>query len=426
MTDMLAQVIAASCYGHDPVAFADIFRAVVRSFHATDGAPVPMLSQALIERVPTANMVVVGSDSLFDTYRVQLSNQTRPHTFVWKGILAQGSYNDVYKAIIKVRCDKRTCTLDHDQKAVIKITSQAPKDLRVHLMENVIHAILNQLPDAAPFVVHMFCPFKLHQNTHPPFKLGCVLEDPGHGDMAAFICERSTDATMFSLVVQMALMLMRMQGALRFQHRDFKADNLVIVDNTGDRQQTISLPSHGIWFEYLTEGIGCKMIDFGMTRLELNNEYIGCDIYHQSTAFNPSQDIQFWVATTLEDFAEALQARCSEFYRWLKAYGAMITEAVDARCKTKRARNSEEKNYYTGETTERESMAMYTPEGLLQAVEPEWHRIMGVSVAPVASVASVASVAPVAPVTRSKANRLKKEHSCNRKKVEKVEKYDGK
>lgn len=375
MTDTLAQVIGASCYGHDPVAFAEIFRAVVRSFHATDGAAVPVLSQALIERVPTASMVMCN-DSLFDTYRVQLCNQARPHTFIWKGILAQGSYNDVYKAVIKVRCDKHTCTLDHDQKAVIKITSQAPKDLRVHLMENVIHAILNQLPAAIPYVVHMFCPFKLHQNTHPPFKLGCVLEDPGHGDMAAFICERSTDASMFSLMVQMATMLMHMQAAMRFQHRDFKADNLVIVENLGERQQTMSLPSHGVWFNYLTEGVGCKMIDFGMTRLELNDEYIGCDIYHQSTAFNPSQDIQFWVATTLEDFADALRERCNEFYRWLSAYGAPITKAVDARCKAKRVKNTNERNYYTGETTERECMVMYTPEGLLQAIEPEWHRIL--------------------------------------------------
>lgn len=376
--DHITRLIATSCYGHDAITFTNIFRGMVKSFHVDHASPatssaVALLSRASVDHIPAASVVVNDGEALYDTYRVQVSTQPAPYIFTWKSILAQGSYNDVYRAVIKTRCDNRTCDKEHDQKAVIKVTSQAPKDLRVYLMENVIHAILNQLPAAKPYVVFMFCPFKLFQNTHPEFKLGCVLEDPGSGDMASFICERSTDETLFSIMTQIGIMLSDLQSKLRFQHRDFKADNLVMTVVGADTTLSVDVP--GCRYTAPSRGIGCKMIDFGMTRFELDGEYFGCDVYHQSTTFNPSQDIQYWVATTLEDFGHILRERCPGFYKWLAKYGTAISNSVRARCKEKQAKTTEEKNYYLGETTERECIPAYTPACLLRSLESEWKKI---------------------------------------------------
>lgn len=377
MSDLLLNVIAGSCYGHEPKAFVNLLRSVIRSFHSQDptvSQAVDILSHNLVECVPIARMNADNNFGLYDSYSVKLNHQKRPLNFVWKGIMAQGSYNDVYKAMIQVRCDKPSCHKDHDQQAVIKITSQAPKDLRVYLMENVIHAILNELTDSAPFVVHMFCPFKLRQNTHPPFKLGCVLEDPGLGDLAAFICGSATDREMFSLTTQIGLMLVCMQGALRFQHRDLKADNLVIVNNPST-DLTVTLPANDTIFSFPSCGVGCKMIDFGMTRLEIGGEYVGCDIYHNSTEFNPCHDVQFFVATTLEDFEGPLGTRCPIYLDWLKTYGRPITEAIRVRRTSQKAVSQKHMDYFLGEVTEKENIELYRPEEMLKSLAGCWARL---------------------------------------------------
>ena len=344
--------------------FTLILRKMIQTFHEepNDDILISYLSNKLVETIPS--IYLTSRDGIYRIYRLKLSNG-ESYNCVWQNLIAKGGYNYVYKSQL-VQTRKPSA---QKLKSVIKITLQDNCDLRVYLIENMIHAILSIMPESMPYVVHMYSPFKLRQPGFPPYKFGSIFANPGGGDLSDFLTtEEVTDGKLCSVVSQIALILYQLQGSLKFQHRDLKADN-VLIDVHDQAKIHISCPDQGVNFICETYGMKCLLIDFGMTRLEIGGEYIGCDVYHNNKTFNPHHDLQYFLTTTLEDFRLELEIRAPNFVSWLKDYTKPLMTKIEDRCKLTRSRSEKYKNLCLSIVCEKESFQKYLPIHVLQEMQ---------------------------------------------------------
>ena len=295
------------------VEIARLFRLMLRSYHkepAAGDAVAQELSEKVCSLVPTAYKT--NSIGIHNVYRVCVQGKT--YRCTWRELLAKGSYNHVYY------CDLASDNESAVLPAVIKVTMESDADLRVYVLENVIHAILCALPEIQQYIVPIRFPFKIRrQSGFPEYTLATCASDPGKGNLGDYIEDKMrNDSQMFSLLTQLSWIIYRGQRLLRFEHRDLKADNIMIAANDAS-MHTITVPELGLSYRYPTLGLKTLLIDFGMSRLELGGEYIACDCMHSRLTHNACHDLQNFACTLLEDYSSEMKRHAPRFYAWLKA-----------------------------------------------------------------------------------------------------------
>jgi hypothetical protein len=312
-TDKFVKTLQQTCYGPIAPAVVDLFRRILQTYHNNDGDlsedEMQDLADAVYAIIPTAhktNMVGVHS-----VYKMALNDHV--YRCTWRELLAKGSYNHVYYADLTILPPAHGPP--KPKAAVVKVTVEVD-DFRVYICENVIHATLSAIPGMQELVVPIRFPFKIPNRGVPPYTLGVVLDNPGYDNMGRFIEEKlENDDEMFSLMTAIAQMLQQAQQVCRFEHRDLKADNLML--------QTSPKSTNYPKFER-----GLLFIDFGMARFELDGEYIGCDCMHTDTTFNPTHDLQSLMCTLVEDYEAEFQSRAPVFYQYLKRMTTPIFQAL--------------------------------------------------------------------------------------------------
>lgn len=316
VNDPLLNIIRQTSYAENAPAIATLFRQMLSSYHNKEDRDkdAEVLSHRLINAIPLAHKIsVVGT---YPVYRLRIQDKT--YRCTWRELLAKGSYNQVYNADLTELADSQDIQTAETVPAVVKIAMQSNKDLRVYLLENVIHAILWYLPATKAYVVPMCFPFRVKQSGYPPYLLGTVMHDPGHGDLGTWVCDvMESDHQMFSILTQISWILYKMQKAVQFQHRDLKCDNIMIVESADS--ESIEVPELNLDFRNSNIGIRCLLIDFGMSRFEVNGEYVACDCMHTNTDLNRCHDLQYFCCSLVEDYEEELQRSAPKFYKWLSA-----------------------------------------------------------------------------------------------------------
>lgn len=319
--DKFVKVLQQTCYASTATEIAELFRSIVQSYHKNDGdmsdEELSELADVVFKTIPTAQKAnMVGVHAVY-----KLSQQNKTYRCTWRELLAKGSYNHVYYADLTILPPAHH-QAPAPQPAVVKVTVEVD-DFRVYILENVIHAVLGVLPVMRDMIVPIRFPFKIPVRGEPPFTLGVVLDNPGYDNFGRFIeDDLKTDDEMFSMLTSIAIMLQKAQNACRFEHRDMKADNLMLQRIQEDR----NLLRDSLYYPTFKRSV--LFIDFGMTRLELDGEYLGCDCMHTDVTFNPSHDLQSLTCTLVEDYAQELQSRAPVFYQYLKNAALPIFDSM--------------------------------------------------------------------------------------------------
>lgn len=366
-SDTLVRLLAQSCYGECAGDVAFLFRKMLESYHADDSETGWVMAEDLSQRVwaalPTAHRLA-REDTSHPTYTVTVRNRVLKCT--WRELMAKGAYNHVYYADIED--DESNVT-----PAVIRVTIQSDKDLRVHWLENVLHAVLYQHPASRSMVVPLRGAFKLRRTGFPPFTLGTVMDDPGHGDLGGWIEKHMVnDEQMFSVLTQLAWMLAKCQRTLRFEHRDLKCDNVMLASQEV-RHETVSVPELDLTFCYPTFGIRCMFIDFGMARIELRGEYLACDcVHHHRTGFNECHDLQNWCCTLLEDYDDCLTERAPRFKRWIETLCHPLFTKVKELWPDYESGSSSKRHKQLSLVVNRETHRAFAPRQMLKAMSEHW------------------------------------------------------
>ena len=366
-TDYLVRVISESCYGESANDIALLFRKMLQTYHTDDSEIGDLeacdLSKRVFAAIPTARKAnMVGTHAV---YTLDVQNKT--YRCTWRKLLAKGSYNHVYYADLTNVTDGNRTT-----PAVIKVTVQSDKDLRVYLMENVIHAILFQLPETSALVVPIRFPFKIRKSGFPEFTLGTVMDDPGRGHLGDWIEENlKNDEQMFALLTQLSWILYQGQRAVSLEHRDLKADNVMIASSDVS-VANVAVPEVDAHFLFPTMGIRCMLIDFGMARLELQGEYIACDCMHNRTSFNRCHDLQNFCCTLVEDYKDELIAHAPRFYQWMSSVCEPLFVKVRTTWPDYDAASSSKRHERLNYVVNREKHHCFMPHHMLKTLGVHW------------------------------------------------------
>lgn len=370
-SDALVRTLKTSCYGEHAAEIASMFRTTLRSYHENEQGyageqELQELLDDLLNVIPTAHKVnMVGP---FNVYKLKV----KQHTFrcTWREMLAKGAYNQVYYAdLTSVDVPGMPIT-----PAVVKVTVET-EDFRVYLLENVLHAILSQLPIIRDMVVPIRFPFKIVNRGIPAYSLAVVLDNPGLGHVGRFIeNDLRTDDHMFSIVTQLCYMLHQSQTQYRFVHRDLKSDNILISEHD-ESMAIVDIPAVGLRFEYPTFKRKLLFIDFGMSRLELDGEYLACDCLHDETSFNPCHDLQYYFCTLVEDYEDELRHRAPYFFSWLLEITAPLFTIIRDTYKNYNDAKSSVRQKRLITVVSREHMNAFVPLNMLQLIYKQMKKV---------------------------------------------------
>ena len=363
--DALVKVIADSCYGESAQEVAQLFREMLQTYHMADeklgNARAIALSEMVFAAMPTALKTnMVGTDTV---YRITVKDKN--YRLTWRELLAKGSYNHVYYCDLTT--DGGTTT-----PAVIKVTTESDNDLRVYLLENVLHALLYQLPRTRDLVVPIRFPFKIRRSGFPEWTLGTVMDDPGRGNFGDFVEDHlKNDEQLFSLLTQLAWIIYRGQKAVALEHRDLKADNVMITSNDCATDQ-VHVPELNVRYHYPTLGIKAKLIDFGMARLELKGEYLACSVLHTRTQLNKCHDLQNFCCTLLEDYQDEMKQNGPRFYKWLRATCDPLFKKLYAEWPDYKEVSNSRKHERLSFICNREKHHAFAPHNMLKTLSLHW------------------------------------------------------
>lgn len=356
-SDAVSKIISGTCYGEHATEIVQLFREMTQSYHRGDSGDKDArgLSERIYPLIPTAHKV--SSVGMFSVYKINVSGKT--YRYTWRELMAKGSYNHVYFG--ELVDESETVT-----PAVVKVTLQPHKDLRVYLMENVLHAFLYNIPNISDIIVPIRYPFKVRQNGYPNYKLGTVMDDPGKGHLGDWIDDKlEDDRQMFAIMTQVAWMVYRVQKELKMEHRDLKCDNIMISQNA-DMVQHIRVPENDLDYTIPSLNLRCMFIDFGMTRLEYGDEYLACDCMHRRTRFNPCQDLQHFCCTLYEDYADTLKEHAPRFYRWLKATCEPLYTIINKKWKDYDTSSASKQQERMGRIVNCQTIPTFKPSNMLQ------------------------------------------------------------
>jgi hypothetical protein len=368
--DPLVRIIRDSCYGENASAIAELFRHTLRSYHNDDDGylsddSLQSITSNLLSVIPSAYKVnMVG---LFNVYKIRVKNRT--YRCTWREMLAKGAYNQVYYADLAA-VDSPDLPITP---AVVKVTVET-EDFRVYLLENVLHAILCQLPVISSMVVPIRFPFKIVNRGIPAYSLAVVLDNPGLGHVGNFIeNDLRNDDQMFSILTQLAYMLHKAQNMCRMMHRDLKSDNIMLTEHK-DVMETVDIPLIGLKFEYPTFRRKLLFIDFGMTRIEYSGEYLACDCLHTETAFNPCHDLQYYCCTLIEDYSDELRRNAPYFYAWLHELTTPLFKIIRDTYKNYNDAKSSVRHKRLTTVVARETLSPYVPMNMLRLIRDRMNK----------------------------------------------------
>lgn len=244
--------------------------------------------------------------------------------FRWHELMVMGGFNRVHKGLWR----PAGAPEGHpDDRCVVKISTLEDVDLRVFFQELVLHELLRRV---APAVVRdslsvILQPFILNRpaGQYPPAQYGMVMAQLGEDLDELLHGEKDiSDRMMLRMLAQVCNVLVHLQRAVRFQHRDLKPDNLMTVPNpTGARAVvTIDVPAEGskaaVHLELQDVKHRWVLIDFGMACFRLGDgTYVGSDSYFgQHEEYSPIQDLVFLLACLMLDDEPLLRARAPVFH----------------------------------------------------------------------------------------------------------------
>ena len=358
--DPLARLLKATCFRFgDTGTLAALFRTMAQQYRGdTSQQQVAALAPQLIAALPAARRA--GTDSIFE----MLELPGEPGRVRCRDLLTNGSYNYVYRGDTG------------GDAVVIKHAYVTDDDYRVYLMENVLHAVLGAHEASRAVVPPLRSVFTLTTGAaHPKHRLGACVFDPGHGDVGEFLESSGfvAEAQVVAVVVQVCTALQRLQGPLRFQHRDLKVDNLLLTVGNPDPLPVAT--GGGDPWQCPTRGVGCMLIDFGMARLELAGEYIGCDCVEATTPdYNPFADLQNLCLTLDEDYRTELAATAPRFAAWLRRECRPLRAALKRRCPDYEQLDPENQNLQLTQLTSTERLPSFRPARLLQSLRDEFDK----------------------------------------------------
>lgn len=397
--DPLVQLLRQTCYRESAGEVAALLRGMIASYHVADrdegDERAVELSGQVPGTVPSARLK--GHVGLAETYEVRVGATL--YRFTWQSKLARGCYNHVYYGnLTNVQSlgpgavpmpsvvDGRAASSEQVEPVVVKITARPESDLRVYLLENVLHALLCALPVTRDMVVPIRFAFKLSQNHRQVYRLGVVLDDPGHGHLGEWIVRKHQEvlrtgqtcaAELFAILCNVAHLLHDAQAALQFQHRDLKCDNVMWTRASADRA-TVHLAEQGCTVSYLTRGIRCQLIDFGMARFVYRGEYLACDCLHQDTAFNRANDLQNFCCTLVEDYGAELEVMAPSFYNWLQGLCAPLFESaaklVRQSDKTYANLSPSDQHHVLTQAVSQEQLQPFVPASMLVILQEYWKK----------------------------------------------------
>lgn len=355
--DPLLRLIRQTCYADSAAEVAELMRRSIETYRDGTEDAIQELSDRVFGAVPTGHRVGT-SGGIHPVYVVQTSSHR--YRCVWRELLAKGAYNHVFYADLEEEDE------EEDTPAVIKITVQSDRDLRVYLLENVIHAMLYAHPGTRNLVVPMRFAFKIRKTGFPPYKLGTVMNDPGRGDLGGWIeTDMANDEEMFAALTQVAWVMHQAQVAATVEHRDLKCDNILIEDL---EDKTIHVTTEAVDFAFPSAGIRMLLIDFGMTRLEVGGEYVACDCMHSDRRFNPSHDMQNLLCTMHEDYQDCFQERAPRFGKWIAEQVKPLMRTVRRHWPDYEDESSEEKHKRLSYVVCTERIPGFVPEAMLETL----------------------------------------------------------
>lgn len=320
MTDPLGRALANTCFKSNAEEVASLFKNMMSTYpEEADGGPETKEISNNVKWILPKAIKRIG-DSMY-TLKINKKN----FVLTWQSHLARGSYNNVYKA--KLTDGKKT----HD--VVVKTSTLTPSDMRVYFLENVLHAIICGIPVMSPLVVPFRFAFREDLGGYPDTVYGAVLDNPGNGDLGKWMeSDNFNDVNLCAVLMEIAYMLHIAQQGCQFEHRDFRVDNIMTsVNSSSKRIRTIKDRT----YEYPTGGISCYFIDFGMTRIMLeNSQYVACDCMQPDSKFNPSHDLQSLICTINEDYNDELSESARKMRKWIRnicnpIYGALYAANPD-------------------------------------------------------------------------------------------------
>lgn len=368
--DKFLKVLQETCYAPIATEIVHLFRLILQTYHHNDGnlteEELDELADQIYKLIPTAhktNMVGVHT-----VYKFQTPKCT--YRCTWRELLAKGSYNHVYYADLTTFFNTGLYSMPQQppvpQPAVVKTTVEVD-DFRVYILENVIHAVLSALPVMQNMVVPMNFAFKVPVRGVPPYALAVVLDNPGKNDLGDFIDTRNpNDDMMFSLLTTVTLMLSQAQQAYRFEHRDLKADNLMMKPGEAyGKVNSTTYPMFG-WSLYF--------IDFGMTRFELDGEYIACDCLHTDVKFNPCHDLQSLLCTLIEDYSKEFQKHAPVFFQYISRMTAPIFDDLRRKHLNYNTSKSSTRHKRLCMYVAKERLPAFAPQKVLEDMETYWNQ----------------------------------------------------
>lgn len=368
--DKFLKVLQETCYYPVAAEIVELFRRILQTYHHNDGdlseEEMQVLADEIYRLIPTAHKTnMVGVHTVY-----KLQGPRCVYRCTWRELLAKGSYNHVYYADLTTMMTAGLYSAPAHppvpQPAVVKVTVEVD-DFRVYILENVIHAVLGALPGIQHMIVPIQFPFKVPVRGVPPYALAVVLDNPGHDNMGRFIeTHEPNDDMMFSLLTTVTLMLVQAQQAYRFEHRDMKADNLMM--GRGGEFGQVNKTTYPMF------GRSLYFIDFGMTRFELDGEYIGCDCLHTDVSFNPCHDLQSLLCTLLEDFAKEFKTQAPMFFKYLQTMTAPIFDHLRRQHHNYDNSKSSTRHKRLCMYVAKERLPSFAPKKVLEDLEMYWNK----------------------------------------------------
>ncbi|KAL4640364.1 serine/threonine-protein kinase haspin [Arapaima gigas] len=160
---------------------------------------------------------------------------------------------------------------------------------------NNLHCVQGPYPDLLLAAWDKFDEQRVSENDRPDFfpdnQLFLILEfEFGGSDLENFNCKLSSLVQAKSILHQVTVALAVAEQALCFEHRDLHWGN-ILVKNTVEKKGTYIL--NGIPHTFETKGVLVNIIDYSLSRLEIDGLTVFCDISANDELFMGQGDYQF-------------------------------------------------------------------------------------------------------------------------------------